>query len=406
MPTAPLTIGIEEEYQIIAPDTRELTSYVQEMMGQGRVVLGDQLKPEFLQSQIEVGSQICRDVKEARAELIRLRHTVSDVAAEHGRLIAAASTHPFSRWQDQHLSEGARYDDLANEMKDAARRLLIFGMHVHLGFGKTPEAYELTVDILNQLRYFLPHILALTTSSPFWHGRDTGLKSYRSLVFENMPRSGIPPHFFAYSEYEHYVNIMGKVGSLSGRIETHKTSSDHAAIGDPTKIWWDARPHPDLGTLEVRICDICTHIDDAIAVAALIQAIVAKMIKLRNQNMSWRTYRGIFIQENKWRAVRYGLEGNLIDFGKQEEVPMRDLALELLDIVDDVVDELGSREEIEHIHTIIERGTSADRQLAIYYQALQEGATQREALYKVVDFLVDETAACWRHEENSPPDDH
>ena len=395
MPSAPLTLGIEEEYQIINPVTRELTSYVQEMMGQGRVVLGDQFKPEFMQSQVEVGSRICCDVKEARQELIHLRRTVMQVAEQHGRKIAAASTHPFSRWQDQEISEGARYDDLANEMKDAVRRLLIFGMHVHLGFGKTPEAFELMIDVLNQLRYFLPHILALTTSSPFWHGRDTGLKSYRSLVFENMPRSGIPPHFNSYGEYANYVAIMGKVGSLGRRTDTVKHADDTMTVADPTKIWWDARPHPNLGTLEVRICDMCTLVDDAVAVAALIQALVAKLIQLRNQNMSWRIYRGMFIEENKWRAVRYGLDGKLIDFGAQTEVPMRDLALELLALVDDVVDDLNSRAEVEHVRTILDRGTSADRQLAVYQRALSEGATPREALHAVVDHLIAETAAGW-----------
>lgn len=395
MPCAPLTLGIEEEYQIINPDTRELTSYVQEMMGLGRVVLGDQLKPEFMQSQIEVGSRICCDVKEARQELIRLRRTVMEVAEQHGRKIIAASTHPFSRWEDQEISEGARYDDLANEMKDAVRRLLIFGMHVHLGFGKTPEAFELMIDVLNQLRYFLPHILALSTSSPFWHGRDTGLKSYRSLVFENMPRSGIPPHFTSYAEYANYVAVMGKVGSLGRRADTIKHAEDGSTLADPTKIWWDARPHPNLGTLEVRICDMCTLVDDAVAIAALIQALVAKLIRLRNQNLSWRIYRGMFIEENKWRAVRYGLDGKLIDFGAQVEVPMRELALDLVALVDDVVDELNCRAEVEHIHTILERGTSADRQLAVYQGALADGATVAEALHAVVDHLIAETAAGW-----------
>jgi len=395
MPTAPLTLGIEEEYQIVDPATRELTSYVQEMMGLGRVVLGDQLKQEFMQSQIEVGSHICRNVKEARQELIRLRHLVTQVAEERGCRIAAASTHPFSRWQDQDISEGARYDDLANEMQDAARRLLIFGMHVHLGFGQTPEAFELMIDILNQLRYFLPHILALTTSSPFWHGRDTGLKSYRSLVFENMPRSGIPPHFSGYAEYEHYVTLMGKVGSLSRRADTVKPTGSTSEAGDPTRIWWDARPHPTLGTLEVRICDMCTLVDDAVAIAALIQALAAKLIQLRNQNQSWRIYRGIFIEENKWRAVRYGLDGKLIDFGIAAEVPMRSLAQELLTLVDDVVDGLNSRAEIAHIRTILERGTSADRQVRVYQHALHKGATPQEALNAVVDHLIAETPAGW-----------
>ena len=397
MQTAPLTIGIEEEYQIIDPETRELTSYVQQMMNQGRVVLGNQLKAEFMQSQIEVGSHICRNVQEARQELVRLRRTVSEVADLHGRRIAAASTHPFSRWQDQHISEGARYDDLASEMKDAARRLLIFGMHIHLGFGTTNEAYDLMIDILNQLRYFLPHILALTTSSPFWHGRDTGLKSYRSLVFENMPRSGIPPHFYSYAEYKHYVDLMGKVGSLVRREDTQKPSALETGPGDPTKIWWDARPHPDLGTLEIRICDMCTHIDEAVAIAAVLQALAAKLINLRNQNMSWRIYRGVFIHENKWRAVRYGIDGKLIDFGNETEVPMRFLTQELLDIVDDVLDDLGSRKEVEYVKTILERGTSADRQLKVYRRALSEGASEQEAIFAVVDHLIEETAEGWRN---------
>lgn len=394
MPYAPLTLGIEEEYQIIDPTTRELTSYIQQMLHHGRVVLGDQLKQEFMQSQIEVGSQICRDVREARAEIARLRQTITEVAEQTGCRIVAASTHPFSRWMDQQISEGARYDDLASEMKDAARRLLIFGMHVHLGFGKTTEAFELMIDVLNQLRYFLPHILALTTSSPFWHGRDTGLQSYRSLVFQNMPRSGIPPHFYGYREYDRYVHLMGRVGSLGRKDETGK-QPDQAGVGDPTKIWWDARPHPNLGTLEIRICDMCTDIDDAISVVALIQAIVAKLIRLRNQNMSWRIYRGVFINENKWRAVRYGIHGSLIDFGIESEVPMRQLAAELMELLDDVVDDLGSREEVSRAMQIFERGTSADRQLAVYYGALDEGKSSQEALFAVVDHLIAETAQGW-----------
>lgn len=395
MPNAPLTIGIEEEYQLVDPETRELTSYVQQMMNRGRMVLGDQLKQEFMQSQIEVGSHICRNVTEARQEIIRLRRTVSEVAQENGAQIVAASTHPFSRWMEQQISEGDRYDDLASEMKDAARRLLIFGLHIHLGFGKTPEAMELVVDILNQFRYFLPHILALTTSSPFWHGRDTGLKSYRSLVFENMPRSGIPPHFSSYAEYDRYVTLMGKVGSLKGDPTTRKPTDAGALSGDPTKIWWDARPHPNLGTLEIRICDMCTRIDEAVAVAALVQAIAAKLIKLRNQNLSWRIYRGVYLQENKWRAVRYGVDGKLIDFGIEQEVPMRFLVNELLEIVDDVVDDLGSREAISGIEKIVENGTSADRQLRVYRRALGQGATEREALFAVVDHLMAETAEGW-----------
>jgi carboxylate-amine ligase len=384
----PLTIGIEEEYQIIDPETRALTSYVQQLLNHGQVVLGEQLKQEFMQSQIEVGSHICRNINEARQELIRLRRTVSEVAARNHAVIAAASTHPFSSWFDQEISEGQRYKDLENDMQEVGRRLLIFGMHIHLGFGKTPEALSMLIDIENQLRYFLPHILALTTSSPFWHGRDTGLKSYRSIVFQSLPRTGIPPTFKSFAEYESFVKVFAKVGSLG--------PGKDPGMADFTKIWWDARPQPGLGTLEIRISDICTTIDEAICVAALLQSLVAKLVKLRHQNQSWRIYRSKMIEENKWRAVRYGIDGKLIDFGISEEVPMRFLAHELLETVDDVVDELGTRQDVEYIHKILENGTSADRQLTTYRNALADGATEQEALITVVDQLIVETAQGWK----------
>lgn len=384
MYTPPLTLGIEEEYQIIDPETRRLTSYVQQMLEEGAIILGDQVKPEFMQSQIEVGSHICRNVAEARKEIVRLRRSVHDLATEHGLQIAAASTHPFSRWDEQRINEGKRYKDLESDMQYVGRRLLIFGMHVHVGFGQTPEALEMLIDIQNQFRYFLPHILALSTSSPFWHGRDTGLKSYRSIIFENMPRTGITPTFDSFSEYEEMVRVFARVGSLG------KDSPDG------TKIWWDARPQPRFGTMEVRVSDICTRVDEAVALTALIQAIVAKLVKLRQQNMSWRIYRSVLVSENKWRAVRYGIDGKLIDLGKTEEVPFRFLAEELLDFVDDVLDELGSRKEVEYIHTILENGTSADRQIKTYRRALKDGQTHEEALKRVVDQLVEETHADYR----------
>ncbi len=388
MLNAPLTIGIEEEYQIIDPKTRALTSFVQQMMSEGQAKLGEQVKPEFMESQIEVGSHICRNIAEARQEIVRLRKSIYELAQEHGNVIAAASTHPFSRWDQQRINEGQRYKELETNMQEVGRRLLIFGMHVHVGFGKTPEALNLMIDIQNQLRYFLPHILALSTSSPFWMGRDTGLKSYRSVVFKSMPRTGIPPSFEAYSEYEHLVRDLGKVGSLGGK-NSNKTI-------DATKIWWDARPQIGFGTLEVRISDICTKVDEAICLAALIQAIVAKLIKLRNQNMSWRVYRSSLIEENKWRAVRYGIDGKLIDFGQMAEIPMRFLAQELINFVDDVLDELGSRKDVEYIHTICEEGTSSDRQLLTYRKSIKEGAMPEEALHNVVDQIIQETHADWQ----------
>ena len=363
-----LTLGIEEEYQIIDPETRELKSYVQEFLEEGRLVLQDQIKPEFLQSQVEVGSHICRNIQEIRAEVVRLRRSICKLADEKGVRVAAASTHPISQWQTQTANKGERYTQLTTNMAQLARRMLIFGMHIHVGF----EDKELMIDVMNQARYFMPHILALSTSSPFWAGRDTGLKSYRTVIFESLPRTGLPPSFKSWSDYQGFIDTL---------VATN-------CIDEPTKIWWDIRPHPKFPTLEFRVCDICTRVDEAVCIAALVQAIVAKLVKLRQNNQSWRTYRHHLVTENKWRAVRYGTDGQLIDFGKREEVPFRFLARELLELVDDVVDDLGSRKEVEYINTMLQDGTSADRQLEVFRKT--------QSLEAVVDHLVEETkAGCW-----------
>jgi len=361
------TIGIEEEYQILDPATRELRSYVQEFLDEGRLVLDDRIKPEFLRSQIEVGSKICHSIEEAREELIHLRRTVSDVAESHGLAIAAASTHPFSNWQKQEVTAAERYTRHEQKLAEVARRLLIFGMHVHVGI----EDKEVMIDVMDQARYFLPHLLALSTSSPFWLERRTGLKSYRSIVFENMPRTGPPPAFKSWAEYQSFTDTLVRTNS----------------IDDPTTIWWDLRPHHKFPTLEFRVCDICTKVDEALCLASLIVALVAKLIKLRRQNQGWRRYRHALICENKWRAIRYGIDGKLIDFGRQEEVPVPDLVRELLEFVDDVLDPLGVRKEAEYVHTILEEGTSADRQLATFEETGD--------LKAVVDRLIAETKAGW-----------
>ncbi|MEM9594124.1 MAG: carboxylate-amine ligase [Acidobacteriota bacterium] len=358
-----LTLGIEEEYQIIDPESRELSPSGGLLLTEGEKVLGDQLKPEFLSSQIEVGTRVCGDLQEARAEVVRLRSEVSRLAQEQGLRMVAASTHPISSWSRQEVTDADRYQRLEEDLKDVARRLLIFGMHVHVGI----DDPELRVDVMNQARYFIPHILALSTSSPFWAGRDTGLKSYRSVIFENMPRSGIPPSFQAYTEYQGFIDTLIKTG----------------CIDEPTKIWWDIRPHPKFPTLEFRVADVCTRIDEVMCIAALLQALVAKLVRLRRSNQRWRSYRHHLITENKWRAVRYGLDGKLIDFGKQEEVPLRHLALELLELVDDVLDDLGARKDAEYLHTIVREGSSADRQLATFRRTGD--------LKDVVDQLVSET---------------
>lgn len=346
-----LSIGIEEEFQIIDPETRELAAASQRLIELSRARLADEsiadeLKPEFLQCQVEIGTKVCGDIAEARAEILRLRRFVAEVAEEAGLAIAAASTHPFSRWSNQQVTVADRYNKLASDLKIVARRMVIFGMHVHVGI----DDPELRIDVLNQARYFLPHLLALSTSSPLWHGHETGLKSYRAVIFENMPRSGIPPAFRAWNHYEEFIDTLVRTGS----------------IDEPSKIWWDIRPHSKYPTIEFRVCDVCTRVDETICIAALIKALVAKLIKLRMSNQCWRVYPHHLIEENKWRAVRYGLEGKLIDFGRKEEVPMRFLALELLDLVDDVLDEQGVRAEVEYLHRLLANGSSADRQLATF----------------------------------------
>ena len=357
------TLGIEEEFQIVDPKSRELRSHVSEFLEEGKMILGEQIKPEMIQSMIEVGTGICKNIQEARADITRLRSIISGLAGKTGLAIVAASTHPFSHWQDQKIYDDERYSLLVQELQTVARSLLIFGLHVHVGVSDLDRR----IHIMNAARYFLPHVLALTTSSPFWMGHSTGLKSYRSEVFKQFPRTDIPDHFDSYSSFQRYVDLLVRTG----------------CINDGKKIWWDLRPHPVFPTLEFRICDIPTRVDDTVAIAALFQAIVAKLTRLIEKNLGFRLYRRMLIQENKWRAVRWGIDGKMIDFGKQKEVPTRDLILELLEFVDDVVDELDSRKEIEHIHTILERRTSAEEQLRVF--------AETKDLNCVVDRLIELT---------------
>ncbi|MBI3943908.1 MAG: carboxylate-amine ligase [Chloroflexi bacterium] len=357
-----LTIGIEEEYQIIDPQTRELRSYITEFLEQGKVRLRE-IRPELHQSMVEMGSSVCHNIQEARIELVNMRASINELAWQKNLRIAAAGTHPFSSWMQQEITPFERYRGVVRDMQMLAQQLLIFGMHVHIGI----EDQEFRIDCMNTIRYMLPHILTLSTSSPFWIGRDTGLKSYRSVIFENFPRTGIPDRFDSYAEFDNFVKLL---------IQTN-------SIDDGKRIWWDVRPHPYLPTLEFRICDMCTRVEEALCVAALLQALVAKMWKLRENNMSFRLYRKSLVDENKWRAVRYGLDGKLIDFGRQEELPARDLLHELVGFVDDMVDNLGSRKEVEYAYHIINGGTSADRQLATF--------ARTGDMHAVVDQLVSET---------------
>ncbi|MCL8009278.1 carboxylate-amine ligase [Gelidibacter japonicus] len=357
------TLGIEEEYQVICPDTRELISHDQQIVSKAEKILNDQVKAEMHQAVVEVGTNICQDIHEAREDLTHLRKSVSDIANSLGFKIGAAGTHPFTKWQTQLITPNPRYDEIIQEMQDTARSNLIFGLHVHVGI----EDKQLALHLTNAMRYFLPHVYALSTNSPFWEGRNTGFKSFRSKVFDKFPRTGIPGVFQTVGEYEHYINVLIKT----------------KCIDNPKKIWWDIRMHPFFPTLEVRICDVPMTIEETLSIAALIQALVAKLYKLRKQNLNFMLYHRALINENKWRASRYGLDGSMIDFGKECEVNTKDLMLELLEFVDDVVDELGSRKEMEHINTMIKNGTGADRQLAVYEET--------KDLTKVVDYIIEQT---------------
>jgi glutamate---cysteine ligase / carboxylate-amine ligase len=340
-----LTIGVEEEYQIIDA-TGALHSHIDTLLRNAAPKLGDKVKREMMQSVVEVGTTICEDVGEARAQLGEMRQTLSDLLKPEGMRLACAGTHPFSRWQEQQITDYDRYKMLEEELQDVVRALVIFGLHVHVAI---PDQ-ERRIEVLNEARYFLPHLLALSTSSPFWMGRNTGLKSYRSVIWSNFPRTGIPPELSSYDEYQNYVELLVKTGS----------------IDNGKKIWWDLRAHPNFPTIEFRVCDMPTRLDETICLAALMQAICAKLLKLRESNLGFRKYMPALIAENKWRAIRYGIDGDLIDFGKQAEVPMRQLALELVAFVDDVVDELGSRSAVDYVNTILAEGTSADRQLRVF----------------------------------------
>lgn len=360
-----LTIGIEEEYQTIDPITRDLRSHIHaEIIAKGKLRLEERVKPEMHQSVVEVGTNVCRNIKEAKQDLKNLRRQIIALTGEHGLFLAAAATHPFADWRSQEIYPDQRYQTIIEDMQVVGRANLIFGLHVHIGV----EDRDTAIHLMNVARYFVPHLLALSTNSPFWVGIRTGLKSYRCKVFDKFPRTNLPDFFPSYSEYENWVKLLVKTG----------------CIDNAKKIWWDIRPHPSFSTLEFRVCDIPMRADETIALAALIQATVAKLYKLHAANQSFRLHRRSLIMENKWRAARYGIDGKLIDFGKQIEVPERDLILEYLQFVDDVVDELDSREEINYIREILEMGTGADRQLAAFDRS--GGDTKA-----VVDYIIEET---------------
>jgi carboxylate-amine ligase len=358
------TLGVEEEFQIIDPETRELRSHVQEILEEGKLLLKERVKPEMHQSVIEIGTGICKNISEVRQDVGEMRTEIIRLSKKNGMRVASAGTHPFSNWADQKIFPDPRYDQVVEEMQLLARANLIFGLHVHVGIKDRTLAFQ----IMNEALYFLPHLLALSTNSPFWLGRNSGLKSFRSKVFDRFPRTGMPEYFDSPAQFDDFVRILVKTG----------------CIDNGKKIWWDVRPHPFFETIEFRVCDVPMRLEETVTLAALIQAICVKLYRLRQQNLGWRRYRRALLLENKWRASRYGIEGKLIDFGKEIEVPFRSLVEEMLEFVDDVVDELGSRREVEAVHWILENGSGADRQLKVYEASGGD-------LRKVVDYICEET---------------
>ena len=353
------TLGVEEEYMVLDPSTRELRSHEQKIVQEGQKVIKDKVKAEMHQAVVEVGTDICADADEAFMDVAALRKTISGIAESIGLSMGAAGTHPFSHSVSQLITDHARYNELVNELQEAARSNLIFGLHVHVGM----QSREMANHIANSTRYFLPHIYALSTNSPFWEGRQTGYKSFRTKVFDKFPRTGIPEAFDSIEAYDNYVKLL---------IKTN-------CIDNAKKIWWDLRVHPFFNTVEFRICDIPMTVDETIAIASMFQAICARIYMLRSKNLNFIQYSRALLNENKWRASRYGVEGKLIDFGKEEEVRTKDLLNELLEFVDPVVDHLGSRHRLAYVNKIIENGTGADRQLAVFEQT--------KNLVSVVDYI-------------------
>jgi carboxylate-amine ligase len=368
------TIGIEEEYLIVDRETRDLVRDLPDgLMHDCEEIIGGQVSPEFLRSQIEIGTKVCPDVAAAREDLARLRRAVAEVTGNYGLAPIAVSTHPFADWSEQQHTDRERYNELARALGGVVRRLLICGMHVHVGI----EDEDLRIDLMGQITYFLPHLLALSGSSPFWQGNDTGLKSYRTAVFGALPRTGLPEEFLGWSDYQRHVEVLTSAG----------------VIEDATKLWWDLRPSARYPTLEMRVADVCTRLDDAITVAALFVSMLSMLYRQRLGNRRWRTYSRMLIKENIWRAQRYGVEDSLIDFGKGRLVPFVELTDELIDLVRKDAEMLGCVADVERAARIAREGTSADRQREVFTSAVAAGGDEAEALTMVVDHLITETVA-------------
>ena len=358
------TLGVEEEFQIVDKDTGELRSYISKMMDDGKTVLRERVRTELHQSVVEVGTGICKSVQEVRAELTEMRLELDRLARKGGMHIVAAGTHPFSDWKSQEITPNPRYHLIVEDLQDVARANLIFGLHVHVGIKDKQTA----IALANQIRYFLPHLLSLSVSSPFWLGRATGQQSTRTMMFKRFPRTGIPPTFESYAQFMEYVDLL---------IRTN-------CIDNGKKIWWDVRVHHVFDTVEIRICDMPTNLNQELGIVSLIQALVAQLYLMLRRNQSWRHYMSPLIEENKWRASRYGIRGKIIDFGQQQERPFTELAEEMISFVSEASDALGTSDEVAAIRNIFKEGTSAEKQLEVFKNNNNDPRA-------VVRWLVEET---------------
>ncbi|NNC37120.1 MAG: carboxylate-amine ligase [Hyphomonadaceae bacterium] len=366
------TLGVEEEYLIVDPETREAVSDPhKEFYKTCKKELGESVTPEFLRCQIEIATPVCQNLTDVREFLTNMRGTIAKIAKDFDYRLMAASTHPFTDWRDQKTTKAPRYRKMDQDLQGAIRRMLICGTHVHVGILDP----GMRIDVMNQMRYFLPHMLALSTSSPFWEGDLMGMKSYRLSVFDGMPRTGIPGPIASIGEYERMVGMLTGAG----------------VIEDASKIWWDIRPSVRFPTLETRIADMCTRLEDTLAIVAIYQCLTRMLFDLKKRNIRWRSYPAIFIGENRWLAQRFGVKGKLIDFGKGECVPFKDLIEEMIGFLLQHAQALGCERELLHARTIVERGSSACRQVAVFEAEMEKGASKQDALKSVVDHLIEET---------------
>ena len=361
------TIGVEEEYQIIDPQTRELCDRSEQIIGYVRNNLElekEVIQPEMYRSQVEIATVVCQSLSQARQELTHCRQAVIDAADASGKAIAAAGTHPFSDWREQEITPKTRYQNLESEYKQLIRELIIFGNHVHIGLSDRAIALQ----VINRVRIWLPILLALSANSPFWLGQTTGYASYRTEMWSRLPMTGQPPIFSDEKEYQTVVEDLISVG----------------VIRDATNIYWDIRLSEKFPTIEFRVTDICMTVEEAITITGLVRALVWTGYQEVVNDLSLNPVRSEILKAAQWNAARYGLTGNLIDVVDKSQVPAKDLVIQFLGCLRPALEKFGDWETISaSVHKILERGNGAQRQLEVY--------EKNSSFEEVVDYIVEQT---------------